>query len=114
MNVWNRLRDLYALIDLQHRFILSQQLYSLYKKLTISMQQHEIIYNTIIEDLARAGKILNPENLVIIYLNTFSNTYFSFIQSIESILIIFISQNIKAKIREEEQRLKNIVNDNDE
>ena len=38
MNAWNRLRDLYASINLQRRFALSRQLYSLHKKLTISMQ----------------------------------------------------------------------------
>ena len=37
MNAWNRLRDLYASINLQRRFALSRQLYSLHKKLTISM-----------------------------------------------------------------------------
>ena len=47
------------------------------------------------------------------YLNTFSDIYFSLIQSMESVLITFISQNIKAKIREKKQRLKNIINDND-
>ena len=78
------------------------------------MQQHEIIYNTIIKDLTRARKILNPENLIIIYLNIFSDIYFSLIQSMESILIILIFQNIKMKIQEEEQQLKNVVNDNDE
>ena len=57
---------------------------------------------------------MNPENLVIIYLNTLSDIYFSFIQSMKSVLIILISQNIKAKIREKEQQLKNVVNDNDE
>ena len=67
----------------------------------------------IIEDLARVKKILNPENLIIIYLNTFSDIYFSLIQSMKPVLIILISQNIKAKIQEEKQRLKNVINDND-
>src|SRR5947207_11040949 len=78
------------------------------------MQQHEIIYDTIIEDLARAEKILNPENLPITYLNTLSDIYSSLIQSMKPILFTLISQNIKAKVREEEQHLKNVANDNDE
>ena len=48
------------------------------------------------------------------YLNIFSDIYFSLIQSMKSVLTILISQNIKVKIREEEQRLKNIINDDDE
>ena len=102
MNVWNCLRDLYVFISFQHRFALSRQLYSLHKKSTISMQQHEIIYDMIIKDLVRIEKILNPENLAIMYLNTLSDTYFSLIQSMKSVLIILISQNIKAKIQEKE------------
>ena len=77
------------------------------------MQQHEIIYDTIIEDLARAGKILNPENLTIMYFNIFLDIYSSLIQSMESVLAILISQSIKAKIQEK-KHLKNVVNNNNE
>ena len=51
-DAWNRLRDLYAPTGLQRRFALSRQLYSLRKEPTVSMQQHEITYDAIIEDLA--------------------------------------------------------------
>ena len=51
-DAWNRLRDLYAPTGLQRRFALSRQLYSLHKEPTVSMQQHEITYDAIIEDLA--------------------------------------------------------------
>ena len=37
INAWNCLRDLYISIDLQHRFTLSWQLYSLHKKSIISI-----------------------------------------------------------------------------
>ena len=74
------------------------------------MQQHEIAYDAIIEDLARAGKILDPEDLAITYLNTLPDTYSSLIQSMEPVLATLTSQNIKAKVREEEQRLKNVEN----
>jgi hypothetical protein len=74
------------------------------------MQQHEIAYDTIIEDLARAGKILDPEDLAMTYLNTLPDTYSSLIQSMEPVLATLTSQNIKAKVREEEQRLKNVEN----
>jgi hypothetical protein len=109
-DAWNRLRDLYAPTGLQQRFALSQQLYSLHKEPSISMQQHEIAYDTIIEDLARAGKILDSEDLAITYLNTLPDTYSSLIQSMEPVLATLTSQNIKAKVREEEQRLKNVEN----
>ena len=109
-DAWNRLRDLYAPTGLQRRFALSRQLYSLHKEPSISMQQHEIAYDTIIEDLARAGKILDPEDLAITYLNTLPDTYSSLIQSMEPVLATLTSQNIKAKVREEEQRLKNVEN----
>src|SRR5204862_4047419 len=49
-DAWNRLRDLYAPTGLQRRFALSRQLYSLRKEPTVSMQQHEITYDAIIED----------------------------------------------------------------
>src|SRR5438477_8775661 len=111
-DAWNRLRDLYAPTGLQRRFALSRQLYSLHKEPSISMQQHEITYDTIIEDLARAGKILDPEDLAITYLNTLPDTYSSLIQSMELVLATLTSQNIKAKVREEEQRLKNVANGN--
>jgi len=39
------------------------------------MQQHEIAYYAIIEDLARAGKILDPEDLAITHLNTLPYIY---------------------------------------
>ena len=74
-DAWNRLRDLYAPSGLQRLFTLSRQLYSLYKEPSISMQQHKIAYDTIIEDLARTGKILDPEDLAITYLNTLLDTY---------------------------------------
>ena len=74
------------------------------------MQQHEIAYDAIVEDLARAGKILDPEDLAITYLNTLPDTYSSLIQSMEPVLATLTSQNIKAKVREEEQRLKNVEN----
>src|SRR5204863_249941 len=109
-DAWNRLRDLYAPTGLQRRFALSRQLYSLRKEPTVSMQQHEITYDAIIEDLARAGKILDPEDLAITYLNTLPDTYSSLIQSMEPLLATLTSQNIKAKVREEEQCLKNIEN----
>src|SRR5947207_6419855 len=44
MDTWNCLCDFYILINLQYRFTLSQQLYSLHKELIISRQQYEIIY----------------------------------------------------------------------
>src|SRR5271170_2766870 len=109
-DAWNRLRDLYAPSSLQRRFALSRQLYSLHKEPSVSMQQHEIAYDAIIEDLARAGKILEPEDLAITYLNTLPDTYSSLIQSMEPLLATLTSQNIKAKVREEEQRLKNVEN----
>src|SRR5947207_8391572 len=56
-DAWKRLRDLYAPTGLQRRFALSRQLYSLRKEPTVSMQQYEITYDAIIEDLARASKI---------------------------------------------------------
>src|SRR5271169_632292 len=111
-DAWNRLRDLYAPTGLQRRFALSRQLYSLHKEPTVSMQQHEITYDAIIEDLARAGKILDPEDLAITYLNTLPDTYSSLIQSMEPVLSTLTSQSIKAKVREEEQRLKNVTNGN--
>jgi len=111
-DAWNRLRDLYAPSGLQRRFALSRQLYSLHKEPSISMQQHEITYDAIIEDLARAGKILAPEDLAITYLNTLPDTYSSLIQSMEPVLSTLTSQSIKAKVREEEQRLKNVANGN--
>ena len=111
-DAWNRLRDLYAPTGLQRRFALSRQLYSLRKEPTVSMQQHEITYDAIIEDLARAGKILDPEDLAITYLNTLPDTYSSLIQSMEPVLSTLTSQSIKAKVREEEQRLKNVTNGN--
>src|SRR5205814_1937803 len=111
-DAWNRLRDLYAPTGLQRRFALSRQLYSLHKEPTVSMQQHEITYDVIIEDLARAGKILDPEDLAITYLNTLPDTYSSLIQSMEPVLSTLTSQSIKAKVREEEQRLKNVANGN--
>src|SRR5438876_6287210 len=111
-DAWNRLRDLYAPTGLQRRFALSRQLYSLRKEPTVSMQQHEITYDAIIEDLARAGKILDPEDLAITYLNTLPDTYSSLIQSMEPVLSTLTSQSIKAKVREEEQRLKNVANGN--
>src|SRR5204862_6827855 len=66
-DAWNRLRDLYTPTGLQHRFALSRQLYSLHKEPTVSMQQHEITYEEIIEDSTRAEKILDPEDLAIMY-----------------------------------------------
>src|SRR5947199_8061364 len=111
-DAWNRLRDLHAPTGLQRRFVLSRQLYSLRKEPTVSMQQHEITYDAIIEDLARAGKILDPEDLAITYLNTLPDTYSSLIQSMEPVLSTLTSQSIKAKVREEEQRLKNVANGN--
>src|SRR5947207_10001972 len=80
-DAWNRLRDLYAPSGLQRRFALSRQLYSLRKEPSVSMQQHETTYDVIIEDLACAGKILDPEDLAITYLNTLPDTYSSLIQS---------------------------------
>src|SRR5271155_3154351 len=109
-DAWNRLRDLYAPSGLQRRFALSRQLYSLHKEPSTSMQQHEMTYDAIVEDLARAGKILTPEDLAITYLNTLPGTYSSLIQSMEPVLATLTSQNIKAKVREEEQRLKNVEN----
>jgi len=109
-DAWNRLRDLYAPSGLQRRFALSRQLYSLHKEPSTSMQQHEMTYDAIVEDLARAGKILTPEDLAITYLNTLPGTYSSLIQSMEPVLATLTSQNIKAKVREEEQRVKNVEN----
>src|SRR5436190_13664549 len=111
-DAWNRLRDLYAPTGLQRRFALFRQLYSLRKESSVSMQQHEIAYDTIIEDLARPGKILDPEDLAITYLNTLPDTYSSLIQSMEPVLSTLTSQSIKAKVREEEQHLKNVANGN--
>src|SRR5437762_1832323 len=68
-----------------------------------------VTYDAIIEDLARAGKILDPEDLAITYLNTLPDTYSSLIQSMEPVLSTLTSQSIKAKVREEEQRLKNCI-----
>src|SRR5271170_7278019 len=110
VDAWNRLRDLYAPSGLQRRFALSRQLYSLHKEPSISMQQHEITYDAIVEDLAHAGKILDHEDLAITYPNTLPDTYSSLIQSMEPLLATLTSQNIKAKVREEEQRLMNVEN----
>ena len=74
------------------------------------MQQHEIAYDVIVEDLAHVGKILDHEDLTIMYLNTLSNMYSSLNQSMEPLLSTFTSQTIKAKVRKEEQCLKNIEN----
>src|SRR5208282_2939987 len=56
--------------------------------------------------------ILDPEDLAITYLNTLPDTYSSLIQSMEPVLASLTSQSIKAKVREEEQRLKNVTNGN--
>ena len=49
---------------------------------------------------------------MIMYLNTLPDTYSSLIQSMEPVLSTLTSQSIKAKVREEEQRLKNVANGN--
>ena len=65
------------------------------------MQQHERTYDAIVEDIARAGNILDPEDRVITYLNTIPDIYSSLIQSTEPVLATLTSQTIKAKVREE-------------
>jgi hypothetical protein len=111
-DAWTRLQDLYAPSGLQRRFALSRQLYSMRKLPTTSMQEHEVAYDAIIEDLARAGKILDTEELAITYLNTLPEQYSSLIQSMEPHIATLTSQMIKAKVREEEQRQKNVAGGN--
>ena len=67
---WDRLRNVHASTDKQRKFGLLKQLYRLDMAPGSSLIEHERLFNGLVESLATMGKIMETEDLVVIYANS--------------------------------------------
>jgi len=79
---WNELRQVHAPNDKQRKFSLLRRLYRLDMTANSSLIEHERIFDDLVQNLAAIGKVIDPDELIILYANSLpAETFNNWIQS---------------------------------
>ena len=111
---WDELQNVHASMDKQRKFSLLKQLYRLDMAPGSSLIEHERLFDGLVESLAAMGKIIETEDLVVIYANSLPPAeYGTSLQGQSSTLETTSLSAFKGQVREEERRMKNVDSVND-
>jgi len=103
---WNELMQIHAPNDKQRKFSLLRRLYRLDMSSNSSLIEHERVFDNIVQSLAAIGKMIDPDELIILYANSLPVDIFSnWIQSQMAFVDKMTITEFKGRVREEARRL---------
>ena len=107
---WEELEKVHASKDKQRKFGLLKQLYRLDMAPGSSLVEHERTFDGLVEGLAAMGRVIEPEDLVVIYSNSLPAKYNTWLQGQSSTLDEVTMSEFKGRVREETRRMINLSN----
>jgi hypothetical protein len=107
---WKELERVHAPVNKQRKHSLLRRLYRLDMAAGTSLIDHEREFDSLIEGLARMGKIIDEEDLVVIYSNSLPMEFSTWLQGKAAIIESLSLSEFKGQAREEQQRMKNTAN----
>ena len=107
---WEELEKVHASKDKQRKFGLLKQLYRLDMAPGSSLVEHERTFDGLVEGLAAMGRVIEPEDLVVIYSDSLPAEYNTWLQGQSSTLDEVTMSEFKGCVREETRRMINLSN----
>jgi len=109
---WKELRRAHAPVNKQRKHSLLRRLYRLDMTAGTSLSDHEREFDNLVEGLVRMGKIIDEEDLVVIYSNSLPVEFSTWLQGKVAIIESLSISESKGQAHEEQQRMKNAANIN--
>ena len=103
---WDELQRVHAPNDKQRKFSLMKRLYRLDMNPGGSLIEHERIFDDLVQSLVAIGKIIEPDELIILYINSLpAETFGNWIQGQMAFIDQMTITEFKGRVREEARRL---------
>ena len=108
---WDELEKVHALKNKQRKFNLLKPLFRLDMAPGASLVVHEREFDGLVEGLTAVGRVMEPEDLVVIYSNLLPAEYSTWLQGQSATLEKLSLSDFKGLVHEETQRMINLAND---
>jgi len=103
---WDELQQVHAPKDKQRKYSLIRYLYRLHMKVGTPLRDHKQTFDILIQSLSAIGKIIEPEELIILYANSLPvETFGNWIQTQMAMIDNMSITDFKGRVREEARRL---------
>ena len=112
-NAWDELEKVHASKNKQRKFNLLRRLFRLDMAPGSSLMDNEREFDALVEGLSVMGRIMDPEDLVVIYANSLPQEYSTWLQGQSATLDKITLSDFKGLVREETQRMINFTNGSD-
>ena len=106
-NAWEELEKVHASKSKQRRFNLLRRLFDLRMASGSSLTDHEHGFDGLVEGLVSMGRVMEPEDLVVIYANSLPGEYNTWLQGQSATLDKMDLSDFKGLVREETLRMIN-------
>ena len=103
---WDELARVHAPNDRQRKFSLLRRLYRLDMSSNSSLLEHERVFDDLVQSLSAIGKMIDSDELVVLYANSLpTKTFGTWIQSQMAFIDTMTITEFKGRVREEARRL---------
>ena len=107
---WDELEKVHASNTKQRKFNLFKRLYRMDMAPGSSLIDHEREFDGLVEGLSRMGRVVEPEDLVVIFANSLPVEYGTWLQGQTATIDKMDLSTFKGLVREETQRMLNFSN----
>ena len=105
-SAWLELEKVYVPKDKQRKYSLLKCLYRLEMKSGTTLSEHERIFDELVQSLAQIGKIINIDELIVLYAASLPNeTFGNWVPSQMAFIDNLSISDFKGRVREEARRL---------
>src|SRR5438045_1202305 len=105
-SAWLELEKVHAPKDKQRKYSLLKCLYRLEMKSGTTLPEHERIFDELVQSLAQIGKIIDTDELIVLYAASLPNEIFgNWVQSQMAFIDNLSISDFKGRVREEARRL---------
>ena len=111
-DAWDELEKVHASKNKQRRFNLLRRLYDVRMASGSLLADHEREFDGLVEGLASVGRIIDPEDLVVIYANSLLRDYNTWLQGQSATLDKMDLSDFKGLVREETLSMINFTDGN--
>ena len=103
---WHELQKVHAPKDKQRKYSLLKCLYRLEMKSGTTLSEHERVFDELVQSLAQIGKIIDADELIVLYAASLPNeTFGNWVQSHMAVIDNLSISDFKGRVREEARRL---------
>src|SRR5436853_3592636 len=103
---WLELEKVHAPKDKQRKYSLLKCLYRLEMKSSTTLSEHERTFDELVQSLAQIGKIIDADELIVLYAASLPNeTFGNWVQSQMAFIDNLSISDFKGRVREEARRL---------